>query len=518
MKSESKKEIILINLPSGSDYHYGKTGETYPATGIMVIGSILRKNGFPVSLVDAQVDPCYESVIFDKLSDDVIFVGFSIMTSQVIKAYELAKKIKEVNPDIPIIFGGVHPTLFPKQTVDNPYIDIAVVNEGAETVLEIMDYFAGKRELEDIKGIAFCDRNGNVKITEPRELDDISQIPYFDFDLLDVPKYLNATSVYEREFGNEKIKLMPILTGLGCCFRCDFCINVILKRRYRTRSAISIVQEIKKLQSRYGANAFLFLDEDFCINKRRLIELIQLVKAENLKFLGRIWSRVSYFNNNLFKALVPEMERIGIKSIAMGAESGSQKMLDYMHKDIKREDIVCAVGELAKTKITARLSFMTCMPNEEKEDTFATYRLCSKLLKINPFTDISGPFIFRYYPGSPIFEEMIKKYNIKLPESIEGWKGRLYVDGALIVDVNQWVWDGFFKYHESMQNYLRIYTAILSKPKHQNSLFAKIIRRIFVWRLSHGSNFYVIDLYFFRFIKKVKMLLSGIKSPILRRS
>ena len=515
----TKKEIILINMPPSRNYTYENSGCIYPATGIMVIGTILKNKGFSVSIIDGALDPGYEETVLGKISSETAFVGFSAMTSQIVMGYELAKKIKERMPCLLVVFGGIHPTLFPEQTVQNPYIDIAVINEGTKTVMEILDYVEGRLGLEEIRGISFRDSKGNARINSPQSMDDILELPHFNFELLDTKRYLEAASVYERELApgsGEKIRLMPVLTALGCCFKCTFCVNVILKRPYRARPAESIIKEIKRLQSFYGANAFLFLDEDFCINKKRLKEFLQSVKDGGFKFSARIWARVSYFKNESFKCMIPEMEKAGIKSIAMGAESGSQNMLDYMCKDIKTDDIVCAAEELRSVNITPRFSFMVGLAGEKKEETISTYKLCGELLRINPRTDIAGPFAFRYYPGSPIFSRMVKDYNIKLPQSIEDWNGSLNNDGSLILDARRWTWPGFSRYSEAMYTYIDNYMYTLNKPVHRNSLLVKILKKILLWRLARGEYFYFVDYYLFKGYSKTRTLLSRLKSGFKR--
>lgn len=506
-----KKEVILVNLPPGRNFSYEDTEAIYPATGIMIIGTVLRKIGVPVSIIDGAINPDYENLVLDKISENTAFVGFSTMTSQIVMAYKLAKKIKEKQPDTLIIFGGIHPTLFPEQTARNPYIDIAVINEGAKTVLEIMDFINKGKELSSIKGIAFSDKEGRVNVTQPRELDNISDIPHFDFELLDVPRYLDNTSIYERELKhNEKdrVRLMPILSGLGCCFRCSFCINVVLKRRYRTRSARSIIDEIKRLKSAYGANAFLFYDEDFCIDKKRLKEFIELAKGENIKFSCRIWSRVSYFKQDGFKRLVPEMKSIGIGSITMGAESGSQRVLDYMKKDIKLEDIICAAEEVSKAGMMPRFSFIAGIFGERKEETAATYRLCSRLFRISDLLDIPLPSVYRAFPGSPIFNEIVDRYNIKLPAAIEEWEDVMNDDGSLIMDARKWTWPGLVKYHENMRSYIALYTKVRDKGYSGIGLLDAAVRQLALWRLARGVYGYNIDYYMFRYIRGLKGILS----------
>jgi len=510
----TNKKIILVNLPQGNDYRHEDAGKSYPAPGIMVIGTILKKKGYDVSLIDGALYRDYEEKVLEKVSGDTAFIGFSAMTSQIVMAHDLAERVKAKCPGVPVIFGGVHATLYPEQTVQNSCVDIAVINEGSKTVLEIMDYIAGRKHLGDINGIAFCDKNGEVKVTPPRDLDDILDIPHFDFKLLDIERYLSAKSVYKRELDpedTEELRVMPILTGLGCCFRCAFCINVILGRKYRLRSAESVVNEMKRLQSEYGANGFLFLDEDFCINRKRLAEFIDLVKEKGIDFSGRIWTRVSYFRQEAFRKTMRELEGIGIRSIAMGAESGSQKILDYIKKDIKLDDITFAAKELSGGKITPRFSFITGMEGEKKEDTIATYKLCRDLLAANPRVDIAGPFIFRYYPGSPIFAEMVEKYNIHIPQSIDEWRKALNDDGSLSIDSQQWTWPGFSRYSESMHDYITTYAYVLNKPFYREKTLFKILKKMILWRISCGEHLYVLDYYFFKILKKMRSLFKNLR-------
>jgi radical SAM superfamily enzyme YgiQ (UPF0313 family) len=264
---------------------------------------------------------------------------------------------------------------------------------------------------------------------------------------------------------------------------------------------------MKRLQSRYGTNAFLFLDEDFCINRKRLAEFIELAKQEGLKFHGRIWTRVSYFRQGSFRQMIPKMEEAGICSIAMGAESGSQRVLDYIRKDIKKEDILLAAKELSATGMTPRFSFIAGMEGETRRETVSTYKLCGELLGMNPRTDIAGPFTFRYYPGSPIFSSMVEKYGIELPGSIEEWKGVLNADGSLRVDSKDWTWPGFSRYAESMNNYISLCSWRLNRPDSRTGLISRIMRKIILWRISTGEHLYAIDYYLFRFIKALKAIM-----------
>ena len=502
---QKAKTAILINLPPAPDYNYHNAGSIYPATGILVVGTILKNQGMNVKVIDGALKSDYIKKVFEFINKDAAFVGFSVMTSQVSMAFNLSKLIKENHPDVPIIWGGIHPILFPEQTVMNPNIDIVVTGDGCETVLNLVDYVKGNIDLKAVKGIGFKDISGNIFFTETSEADNINNIPHIDFSILDdVEIYLNATSTYKREIAsdnNEKLRVMPILTGLGCSYKCQFCINVILERRYRFRPAESIVGEIKRLKTKYDANTFIFYDEDFLISKKRLTEFLDLLEKDNLKFYCRIWARVNYFRDNyLNKGLILRLERNGLRSMVMGAESGSQRVLDLIQKGIKVENVLHSAKMLNGTKITARYSFIVGLDGEEKTDTKKTYKLCRDLMNTNKKVDIAGPFIFRYYPGSPIFDRIVKKYNITIPTKIEEWEDVLSEEGYLKIEKMPWVWHGCVEIATILNKEIYIYDRL----RNFNNLISTAIKALIKWRLNNFNTKFLIELYAFNFIKKLK--------------
>ena len=497
------QKVILINLPPTPGFKYKNPGTIYPATGILLIGTLLKSRGFSVKVIDGTVRSDYGKRTLETIDKDTVMIGFSVMTSQVHLALTLSKLIKTKYPNIPIIWGGIHPILFPEQTVKNPNIDIVVIGEGSKTVFDLIDYLNGKISLEQIRGIGFKDVSGEAIITKQSEPDDISTLPHFDYDILDdIEVYLNAKSVYQREIttnNNEKLRVMPILTGLGCCYQCQFCINVILKRRYRYRSAQSIIDEIKRLQKKHDVNTFIFYDEDFLINKKRLLEVLDLIERENLKFYWRIWARANYFRENyLNKDLILRMEKNGLRSIVMGAESGSQKVLDLIKKGIKVENILYSAKMLQGTMITPRYSFIVGLEGEEKDDTYKTYKLCANLMKTNQKVDIAGPFIFRYYPGSPIFDRIIKNYNIKMPQKIEDWESYLSDEGYLKLEKMPWLWPGFTKTITILNKEILIFDRL----RNINNIIITAAKKLIIWRIANLFTKFPIELYSYAFIRK----------------
>lgn len=435
-----KDLVILLNLlPDVSSTYVGKGG-IYPATAVLLIGAMLKKHGYDVKIIDGAYDERYLDALeraVREFGPRIAYVGMSVMVTQIPLALGASRKVKAVDRAIPVVWGGPHPTLYPQQTLRNENVDVVAINEGTWTALYLAEHFNGKRDIKAIRGIGFKDEQGEPCLTEPGELESIDDLPHLDFSLINAQDYLQAgvNSVYKREFPHFSgdFRIMPILTGLGCPYQCQFCINVIFKRKYRFRPAASIIEEIKHLQREYGANTFLFFDEDFFISKQRVLELIALAEREGLKFNFRTWGRVDHFKESFISAdILRQLSRIGDISIAMGGESASPQMLKAMKKGTTPEQILDSLAMITDTgvPIFPRYSFMVGLENETWEQIRTTYQFCLKMRDINPLADIAGPFFFRLYPGSPIFNRLTEKYKIRIPASLEEWAEKITVAGG----------------------------------------------------------------------------------------
>lgn len=424
-----KNKILLMSFRPSADSSYSE-GCLYPSTAVMLIGSVLKKHGFAVQIIDAGYRADYLDTfkkVLKEQGEEILYVGMSVMVTQIPLALEASKLVKTLSPAIPVVWGGVHPTLFPEQTLKNECVDIVAVNEGTVAALHIAECLKNGEDLSRVKGIGYKDKNNGPTLTGPSDPENIEDLPYFDFSLLKLDDYLKpkGVSVYKREFPRFKgdFKMMPILTALGCPFRCQFCINVILGRSYRLRSAASIINEIKRLQSEYGANTFLFYDEDFFVNRKRTLEFVELAEKESLHFNFRTWCRVDHFRENYMNPeLLRRLAAIGYGSLAMGGESASIEILRELKKGITPEQTINSLRTLtAHSSIFPRYSFMVGLENETFEQIGKTFKFCLQMKRINPGVDIAGPFVFRLYPGSPIYDRMVKKYNLRPPESLEQW-------------------------------------------------------------------------------------------------
>lgn len=424
--NNNQKRIILINPSLSYDYKKSKSF-IFPITGLLLIGTVLKKAGWDVLLLDGNNYDIgdFKEEIKKHIDSRVLYIGFSVMTCQVPWAYEICKYIKSFSPKIPIIWGGVHATLFPEQTVKSPFIDLVVINEAiTQTLLPLTFAISEKKSLKDIPSLCYI-KEGHVIKTEQSGFDQINDIPFIDFPLINHQQYATNYFLwksYPKYIPNVKNSITyPIVTGLGCAYRCSFCINSILKRFYRKRSAEEIVNRIEFLQKEYGANFFQFLDEDFMISKKRTMKFLKLVEQKQLKFYYRAWFRVDHFRDDYIDIkLAKRLCKNGLLVGVMGSESGSQDVLNILNKGISPDKILRAAETLKHTNIIPRFSFMVGIPGEKKRDLLMTKKITEKLRRINPKSDI--PIInFRPYPGSDIYNNLFTKNMIEEPKSLYEW-------------------------------------------------------------------------------------------------
>jgi len=238
-------KVLLINPP----FNIAKAKyDSSVSVGLLSIGTYLDNKDIPVKIIDGARQPDYLELI-KKEAPDCAHAGLSVMTTQIPGALKISALIKEINPDCKIIWGGTHPCFFPRQTLEHPLIDIVCFGEGEEPMLEIVSH----KNLADIKGVGYKSHN-QISINPPRELHDPSRMPLFSWNLID-------QSVLEN------LELIPSLTSRGCPHRCTFCVNAILKNRWRPRTAEQVLEDLRIIKSQpfFAGKKLRFWDENFSL-------------------------------------------------------------------------------------------------------------------------------------------------------------------------------------------------------------------------------------------------------------
>ncbi|MEJ2211309.1 MAG: radical SAM protein [Anaerolineae bacterium] len=397
-----------------------------PPFGILYLADALEKAGFGVRLFHqggSQAD--IQALVRLVLAESPIFVGFSTLTGPMISSMAQASRaIKQVSP-VPVVWGGLHPTMLPEQSLENDFIDVVAIGEGEETIVELArvlrDHGPGAQELAQVAGIAFK-RDGHVVKTSKRPF--IQDLDRYRpaWHLVDIERYFRSGQHFYTDIGSQfwGEKIAAVFTSRGCPWRCAFCYNQFVnKRSFRARSAGSVVDEIQEYKERYGVTAIIFEDDGFFTNKERALEIVRRI--------GVPWTS-SIRANYLAKwgdDFVRELRQHHCFELRIGAESGSPRVLEIMDKDITVEQIREAARVCLRNGVKPSLGFMLGTPGETWSDVQMTLDLMDELEAMGDGIAVVGPCIFTPFPGTPLFEEAVKR-GFEPPETLEEWSIRVW--------------------------------------------------------------------------------------------
>jgi len=395
-----KKDVILV--------YAGKPGMPNPELPLSIIylGWALQKSGYNPKLLDMRVSP-YDKVDFSK----ALCVGISVTTNTVSYALDIAKHVRKIDASLPIIWGGVHPSLLPVETAENEYVDIAVRGEGELTLVEILQKLEAKESLASVKGVTY--RNGNeIKTNPDREFMDLkiidAKLPYHLLDLEGYP-YIKKGS-------------FSIQTSRGCPHRCGFCYNLSFnKRNWRAKSAEQVLEEIKYLVEEFKVNKIYTMgDDEYFINRQRIEEICEGLLRENI---GIGWGSFCRFDrfSKYDKPFIDLIEKSGCLGLTFGGESGSPQVLTAINKDITIDQIITSTKKMAQTNMMQIVSFMCGLPGETEKDLEQTFNLVDLLLKINPKVIVNGIVTYTPYPGTSLYDLIVREYGFKPPQSLQQW-------------------------------------------------------------------------------------------------
>ncbi len=391
-----------------------------PPLGILYLAGALEKGRHPVRLVHERFSPANEKKIIDDiLAADPLFVGISTFTGpSLLPSLNLTRKIKK-RSSIPVIWGGLHSTMLPEQTLKEEAIDLAVCGEGEETIVRLADLIAAGNglagELEKIPGVAFRD-GGRVRVNPPapyiRDLDAFAPA----WHLLDGERYMAIGKSIYTAMGSRMsdLKIATIMTSRGCPWRCGYCYNQFVnKRTFRVHSIAFVNEYVGRLKKEHGVTGIVFADDCFFTDRRRALAILgamglpwtSSIRADTLARGGDDFAR--------------ELKELGCCELRIGAESGSEGTLDIMSKDIRREHIIRSAELCRKHGIHVGMGFMIGIPGESWREMQKTFDIIDELEKMDVAV-VPGPSCYFPYPGTPLFAEAVR-LGYTPPASIQDW-------------------------------------------------------------------------------------------------
>ena len=370
----------------------------WPPLGILYCAGVLREGGIEVSLLDqpAKRFSLDQTVNWVKKEDPDI-IGFSVLLSTAKEAPKIAERVKAENPNITVVFGSHHATFNAERILKKyPFVDIVVRGEGEHTSLEIARCLEKQRELDKVEGVTFR-KNGRIVSNPDRPLNkDVDALPFPDRDLAGV-QYKSA--IFGVKINSRKFT--TILSSRGCPFNCSFCgIRKFTRRAWRPRSVENVMAELEYLQSE-GYEQFLFADDNFTLNAKRVSKLCRSIKKEGMDIEWFCDSRVDHVSYDMFR----DMVNAGCRCLFFGIESANQRILDYYRKGITPEQSEKAVRKARKAGIDIIVgSFIVGAPDETQREIINTLQFANKLDIDVPDVNILGA-----QTGTDIWNDLVAK-------------------------------------------------------------------------------------------------------------
>ncbi len=366
-----KSRIILINprLRAWSPSVLVPLGLTY-------IAAVLELDGNNVSIIDMNAEKVSGKRLKEIIKNCDV-VGITGMVTEFQQVLKLSTFAREANSHSKIILGGPLATTFPRELLQLSPADFAVIGEGERTILELASAIKNSSNVTEIRGIGYKD-SGKVIINEcTDQIADIDTIPPPARHLLNMNHYVqNQFHDFDSNIKHSvKIKSSTMITSRGCPYNCTFCYKEMWGNKWRARSPENIFEEMNNLHKTYGINGFIFNDDTFVMNPKRVFDFCDLLIAQGTKFIWLCNGRVNLMTKELCKA----MYNAGCREIAYGIESGNQQMLDALKKNITIEQIRDAVKWTKDAGIRANGYFMIGLPGETKESIRQTIDFAEKL-------------------------------------------------------------------------------------------------------------------------------------------
>lgn len=320
--------------------------------------------------------------VVEDISPDII--GLSVSTAKIASALKISLLCKEVKRDSSVVWGGPHPTIQPDEVLHNQAVDFVIRGEGENTFVELIRQL-GKDESDftQIEGLSYRQNNRIIHNQVRPLIGNLDELPFPAKDCVLFP---------ERYFPWD---MGVMVSSRGCPFNCAFCgAGNIWGRSARQRTIDNIIQEIKYTVKRFRTKQIFFWDDTLNLNRQRLIDLCLRLIQEKIGITWRCTARLNLLDRELLKI----MRKSGCNSMDVGIESGSEKILKAINKELTLKQIITGIKLIRKSGINFNAFFMIGFPDETEEDIRQTFDLMKRKEMGNIILSIFTP-----YPGTQLY-------------------------------------------------------------------------------------------------------------------
>lgn len=376
--------------------------QPYPPLGTLFAASYMRDAGYQIAFFDAMLAESEQewadaldryrprfAVLFE---DNFNYLSKMCLLNMRQAAFQMTQMAKKRG--IPVIICGADATDRAELYLHNG-ADYVIRGEGEETLAEIIGYLSGRYrvELPDIKGLAYLNPDGTVQFNLPRPvLKTLDEMPFPAWELVDTDKY---RKIWRAQHGYYSINMV---TTRGCPYHCNWCAKPIWGQRYNVRSPQNVAAELQWLRENLQPDHIWFADDIMGLKPGWIQGFADEVERLNIRTPFKCLSRADLLTVD---DTVKAMQRAGAKTIWIGAESGSQKILDAMDKGTTVEQIYDSRRLLAEANIEAGFFLQFGYPGETLADIEKTLQMVRDLMPDDIGISVSYPL-----PGTKFYERV----------------------------------------------------------------------------------------------------------------
>ncbi|MBV9316416.1 MAG: B12-binding domain-containing radical SAM protein [Gammaproteobacteria bacterium] len=384
---------------------------------LLAIGSELDPERYEVIIIDGRLEADVERALLAHL-DGALCLGVTVLTGAPISdALRISRLAKRTRPDLPVVWGGWHPSMFARECLAERSVDVTVRGQGERTFAEIVQRLETGRSLEGCLGCTVRLADGTVCENPPRPLASVDSFRTHDYGLIPVERYFELKGKRQLDY----------ISSQGCAFRCAFCSDpFVYGRKWVGLEPTRMAMRLKELWDRYRFNDVNFQDETFFTRARRVQALADQIIASGMKMTWAATMRADQ-GVRLPEEVWARCKQSGLRRLLVGVESGSNEMLKRIRKDIRIEQVFQTADRMLKHGIAGHFPFIVGFPEESSASVQATLDCAKRLRALSP--DFLTPiYYFKPYPGSELVIEAVER-GFRLPETLEAWSSFDYVAG-----------------------------------------------------------------------------------------